>query len=125
MRKALIVAVALACVMCFAMPAYCASNCASAADSDSTPNGDPLHKLGRGICNSITFPLEIPLQISKTNVNAGPLAAFTWGILKGVGMAGLRAVVGVYEVATFPLPFPKCYKPILTDPEFMFEDQNW
>jgi putative exosortase-associated protein (TIGR04073 family) len=70
-----------------------------------------------------TFPLELPSQISKTNVTDGPMAAFTWGLLKGVGMTGFRALVGVYETVTFPMPIPERYEPILTDPEFFFEDQ--
>ena len=84
---------------------------------------DALKKLGRGACNVVTCPLEITNQIQKTNNSDGPMAAFTWGVLKGVGMIALRGVVGVYEVATFPIPIPACYKPILTDPEFFFEDQ--
>ena len=86
---------------------------------------DAMRKLGRGICNSVTFPVEILEQINRTNVSDGPMAAMTYGILKGVGMSVLRACVGVYEVVTFPVPFPKEYKPILTDPEFFFENTNW
>jgi len=86
---------------------------------------DALKKLGRGVCNCITFPFEIFEQIKRVNLSDGPAAACTWGILKGVGMAGVRAVVGVYEVATFPVPLPKEYKPILKDPEFFSEETNW
>ena len=84
--------------------------------------GDALRKLGRGICNCFTFPLEILNQISKTNNSDGPMAAATYGVAKGIVMTGYRALVGVYEVATFPIPFPEYYKPILIDPEFMLED---
>lgn len=86
--------------------------------------GDPLRKLGRGLSNCVTFPIEIPNQISKTNNTDGAMAAFTYGVVKGITMTMFRAVVGVYEVATFPIPFPKNYEPILTDPEFMLEDWN-
>ncbi len=86
---------------------------------------DALKKLGRGLCNCITFPFEIFEQIKRTNLSDGPMAGWTWGLLKGIGMTGVRAVVGVYEVATFPLPLPKHYEPILKDPEFFFEDTNW
>jgi putative exosortase-associated protein (TIGR04073 family) len=71
----------------------------------------------------VTFPLEIPNQISKTNITDGPMAAFTWGIIKGVGMTAFRALVGVYETVSFPVPCPAGYEPILTDPEFFLEDQ--
>jgi len=86
---------------------------------------DALKKLGRGICNCVTFPLEIFEQIKRTNASDGPMAGWTWGLLKGIGMTGVRAVVGVYEVVTFPLPLPKHYEPILKDPEFFAEDMNW
>lgn len=86
---------------------------------------DAVKKLGRGICNVVTCPFEVLEQIKRTNNTDGPMAALTYGVLKGVGMTGLRAVVGVYEIATFPVPVPKDYKPILTDPEFFFEEKNW
>lgn len=87
-------------------------------------HGDPLRKLGRGLSNCATFPIEIPNQISKTNNLDGAMAALTYGVVKGLTMTVFRAVVGVYEVATFPIPLPEYYKPILTDPEFMLEDWN-
>ena len=87
--------------------------------------GDPLKKLGRGICNIATCPFEVPLQISRTNNSDGPMAAGTWGILKAIGMTGVRLLVGAYEVVTFPFPLPRDYAPILTDPEFIFEEANW
>lgn len=80
-------------------------------------------KLGRGVSNMITFPFEIPNQVSRTNRSDGPMAAFTWGLIKGVGMTCFRALVGVYETISFPVPCPEDYKPILTDPEFFLEDQ--
>ncbi|MDD5422135.1 MAG: exosortase system-associated protein, TIGR04073 family [Candidatus Omnitrophota bacterium] len=111
MRKILLIAglIFLLSVL-FTTPAYC---------------GDAIKKLGRGLCNVVTCPFELPLQISRVNNSEGPAAASTWGVLKGIGKMGIRVVVGVYEVATFPLPFPKDYTPILVDPEFFFEEENW
>jgi putative exosortase-associated protein (TIGR04073 family) len=86
---------------------------------------DPLKKLGRGISNVGTFPLEVLLQTSRVNTTDGPVAAATWGILKGVGMSVVRLAVGCYEVISFPFPVPEGYQPILTDPEFVFEESNW
>jgi putative exosortase-associated protein (TIGR04073 family) len=86
---------------------------------------DPLKKLGRGICNILTCPLEIVKQSSDAANADGPWAGLTYGMLKGVGMTAVRAVVGVYEVGTFPFPVPKDYSPILNDPEFFWEDKNW
>ncbi len=94
----------------FATPGYC---------------DGPLKKLGRGICNFATFPFEMFLQPSRVNNTDGPAAALSWGILKGVGMSFERLGVGLYEILTFPIPVPKDYAPIMTDPEFFFEEQNW
>jgi len=97
-------------IIVLASPAYC---------------DDPVKKLGRGLCNIGTFIFELPLQISRVNQVDGPMAACTWGVLKGIGMSGTRLITGVYETVTFPFPVPKDYAPILKDPEFMFEEQNW
>lgn len=86
---------------------------------------DALKKLGRGVANVATCVLEVPEQMGRINDSDGPLAGVTFGLFKGIGMLCVRAVVGVYEVATFPLPFPKAYQPILKDPEFFFEDKIW
>ncbi|MDD5137165.1 MAG: exosortase system-associated protein, TIGR04073 family [Candidatus Omnitrophica bacterium] len=94
----------------FASPGYC---------------DDPIKKLGRGLCNMGTCLFELPLQVSRVNLSDGPMAAGTWGFLKGSSMIVVRLFTGVYEVVTFPFPLPPDYKPIMTDPEFFFEEQNW
>jgi len=78
----------------------------------------PLKKLGRGAANIVTSPFEIPCRIGEANNEDGPFAAFTYGILNGIFRMGLRIVVGAYEIVTFPIPFPKDYGPVITDPEF-------
>lgn len=97
-------------ILSFAVPAYC---------------DDALKKVGRGVCNIITCPFEFFAQIQKVSNSDGPFAGVTYGAAKGVGMTLVRAVVGVYEVATFPIPLPKHYEPILKDPEFFFEETIW
>lgn len=110
MKKLTAIALIILMAVILASPAYC---------------DDALRKLGRGVCNIGTCPAELFLQTSRVNNSDGPMAAFTYGIIKGVVMTGVRAVVGVYEVATFPIPVPKDYGPILKDPEFIFEETNW
>lgn len=110
MKKYITIAVILILMVSITSPAYC---------------DDALRKFGRGLCNIITSPLELFEQIKRVNTSDGPLASITYGTLKGVGMIAVRAVVGVYEVVTFPIPFPKHYKPILKDPEFFFEETIW
>ena len=82
----------------------------------------PLKKLGRGMANIITCPIEIPYRIGRANEESGPFAAFTWGVLDGFFRTAARMLVGGYEVITFPLPFPSDYRPIIDDPEFFLEE---
>ncbi|MBN1354570.1 MAG: exosortase system-associated protein, TIGR04073 family [Candidatus Omnitrophica bacterium] len=82
----------------------------------------PIKKLGRGVANVISCPLEIPKGISDANTQNGPIAAMTFGLLKGVFMTFVRGGIGVYEVVTFPIPLPTNYAPILTDPEFFLDE---
>ena len=110
-RQAILIALmAFLIIAAFAAPGYC---------------DDAVKKLGRGLCNIGTFPFEILLQSSRVNNSDGPLAAATWGLLKGLSMSVVRLGVGVYETVTFPIAGPNNYGPILTDPEFIFEDSNW
>jgi len=99
-------------VMNMAAPAFCAED-------------NALTKLGRGIANMVTFPLEVPEQISRTNNSDGPFAGYTVGVLKGFGCALGRACVGVFEAATFLIPYPGGFKPVLKDPEYFLENSNY
>ncbi len=119
-KKMLLVIVAAALMVSVALPGVSIAG-AAVPDTLDKPKGDPIRKLGRGISNCLTFPIEILNQIAKTNNNDGPVAAITYGAVKGIVMGIFRAVIGGYEVITFPLPFPEWYRPILTDPEFMLE----
>ncbi len=110
MKKVFVIISAFAFILTLTSPAYCDT---------------ALKKLGRGLCNIVTAPVEITHQISKVSNTDGPMAGLSYGTLKGVLMTGVRAVVGAYEVVTFPIPMPRHYKPILTEPEFFFEEKNW
>ncbi|MDP2929974.1 MAG: exosortase system-associated protein, TIGR04073 family, partial [Candidatus Omnitrophota bacterium] len=72
-------------------------------------------KLGRGLSNVITFPMEIPEQISRVNNTDGPFAGITEGLLKGLGSAVGRMCIGLYETVTFMSPGANEYKPILSN----------
>lgn len=109
-RACLIVLISLY-VISFTTEAFCDDNA--------------MTKLGRGLANIVTFPLEVPEQISRTNNSDGPFAASTVGVLKGFGWALGRACVGVYEAATFLIPYPKGFKPVLRDPEYFLETTNF
>jgi len=116
-KKLFFAAVVLSLIVSSAAPAFC--------DELNTKLDGPVTKLGRGICNMLTFPLEIPEQISRVNNSDGPFAASTVGVLKGFGWAIGRACVGVFEAATFIFPGPKNYEPVLKDPEYFLDTSNF
>ena len=87
-------------------------------------NNGPMKKLGRGLANMLTCPLGLIQGIKDTNLESGPMAAFTWGVLVGTVNVVKRVAVGAYETVTFPIPVPEGYKPILTDPEFYFQSET-
>lgn len=78
-------------------------------------------KLFRGIINAATGWMEIPKQMILQGQDHGPGPAFTWGLIKGVGYAVARSVVGAYEIVTFPMPIPEGYRPIM-HPEYVISD---
>lgn len=86
--------------------------------------GGPREKLGRGISNIFTCPLEIPNRIKKVYGDLGFLEASTYGLVQGVVMTGFRLGAGLVELATFPFPFPGNYEPILDDPEYFITIKN-
>ncbi|MGB2662222.1 MAG: exosortase system-associated protein, TIGR04073 family [Candidatus Omnitrophota bacterium] len=81
----------------------------------------PMDKLKRGATNLALSPLELPNAV-WSDWEMGTAEAFfegaTWGVLQGVFNIAKRAVVGTFEIITFPVPFPKDYKPILDEPAF-------
>ncbi len=78
-------------------------------------------KLFRGIINAATGWMEIPKQMVLVGQDSGPGPAVTWGLIKGVGYAVGRSVVGAYEIVTFPMPIPEGYRPIM-QPEYVISD---
>jgi putative exosortase-associated protein (TIGR04073 family) len=80
-----------------------------------------ITKLFRGLANAATGWMEIPKQIFLTHEEMGGGAAFTWGLVKGVGYAVGRSVVGGFEIATFPIPVPEGYGAIM-QPEYVLSD---
>jgi len=76
----------------------------------------PLDKLGRGVANVVTSPVEVFYRAGKGE-----------GVSNGLGMAIRRMFTGMIEVLTFPLPSVPFmeetgeYEPIITDPEFFLQ----
>jgi len=85
---------------------------------------DPLAKFSRGVCNILTCYAEVQNQAKKVKDEQGSFAGMTYGLVKGLVMTGMRALVGIFEVATCPFPWPPEYKPILTDPVNFLETEK-
>jgi len=89
------------------------------ADIQAPPASDqgPTRKLGRGLSNIAFGVTEIPDQIMAVNYAEGNSAAWSYGLVRGVGRFFARVGYGVYEVALFPFPTHKgtYYPPYRSD----------
>lgn len=108
MRKSVAALLVLVVIIFNVSPGYC-----------ETP---AFRKFRRGFCNMCTFPMEVGKQMSVVGEAHGIGWAATVGLVKGILFSAARAVTGVYETVTFPLPLPAGYKPIMNDPEFFWTE---
>ncbi len=109
-------------LLCVLLATTFAAATATFAEKEDQPAGhNALRKLGRGFANLLFGIVELPNQITKATSEHGGAGGVTYGIGKGFARWIGREVTGVYEVVTFPVPFPKGYKPIMM-PEFPNED---
>ena len=111
LRRLMAVVVLLALVMAVGQPAF--------AEQDT--GRLVATKLFRGMANAATGWMEIPKHISLTWRQSGPGTGMTWGLVKGIGYAIARSVAGGFEIATFPIPVPEDYRPIM-QPEYVLSD---
>jgi len=98
-----------------------------AAAEESQPSGywdGAGRKLGRGAANVVTAPLELIRNPYLVSEQDGALAGITVGLVHGVKDLVVRALAGVYEVATFLLPVPKGFRPLVS-PEFVYAHGDW
>ncbi len=93
------------------------------AIADDITSG-PVKKLGRGVANVVTSPCALIQGMGDAKEGGGIFAGCTWGVFMGTVNVVKRIVVGVFEIATFPIPIPENYGPILTDPEFFLEKRS-
>ena len=76
------------------------------ADIQQPPSSEwgPTRKLGRGWGN-IAFGLtELPTSMMSVNYFEGNSAAFSYGIVRGVGRVFARLGYGLYDTFLFPVP---------------------
>ncbi len=75
----------------------------------------PFSKLGRGLANTFTGWTDIFRTVGEKadNANADVTEGFA-GASEGFVRAGMRTMVGIYEVGTFPFPTQENYEPIIS-----------
>ncbi len=86
------------------------------ADIQDPPANDygPTRKLGRGLSNFFLAPAEVFVTVTTVNTNEGNSAAAGYGVVRGVGRATWRRMLGFYEILTFPFPtYHGTYYPVL------------
>ncbi len=77
-----------------------------------------LTKLSRGVVNTATGVLEIPLQTMDNDIKGNALVGVAGGFASGVAGAVTRTLSGLWDVVTFPLP---PYDRPMVKPETLFE----
>ncbi len=89
------------------------------AFSAEVESSGPLRKLQRGFLNIALSPMELTTALSKEKYDNADQMPPSWitGSIRGVAYMGGRALAGVYDMVTFPIPFPKEYGP-LVQPEY-------
>ena len=95
-----------------------------AAEEAPTYVNGVTRKLGRGIANVATAPLEILRHPVLVDERDGRVAGLTIGLIRGAIWTVWRAVGGAWEVVTFPLPIPGGFRPVV-EPEFVFAHGQW
>ena len=111
-RSSTLIIVTLA-LLAFALPLM-------AAEAEIQGEGTPQRKLQRGFLNVALSPIEISNELSKEVRNDTFPPSWVAGLGRGSMYAVGRALVGVYEMVTFPIPYPAKYKPVL-QPEFEWQ----
>ena len=76
------------------------------ADIQQPPASDygPTRKLGRGLSNVLFGPSELLDSMASVNYEDGNSAAWSYGVVRGIGRSFARLGYGIYEIVTFPFP---------------------
>ena len=83
-----------------------------------------MTKLGRGIANVLTCPLELIRTPTLVGRQQGNVAALSVGLAQGAWRTVQRGAIGLFEVVTFFAEVPDNFEPIMT-PEFVHAHGDW
>ncbi|ACS80096.1 exosortase system-associated protein, TIGR04073 family [Maridesulfovibrio salexigens] len=117
--KILLLAVALSSMLL----GGCSLNSANYVGNEESYADRAPRKLGRGMTNILSAPLEIPNQAvdlaAENDAPAEQAAGYVGGIFVGFAYAGGRVVSGVYDIITCPFGGPSV--PTM-DPDLIHSD---
>ena len=87
----------------------------------------PGHKLGRGFRNVFSGPFEVAKYMILEAEHAkwdymGSFFGVFYGSFKGAGLGAARMGSGLFDILTFPVPFPPDYESIIQPERFTFEE---
>ena len=83
-----------------------------------------ITKVGRGIANVVTCPLELIRTPTLVGRRQGYLASLTIGVMQGAWRMIERGAIGLFEIATFYAEVPDQFEPIMK-PEFVHAHGDW
>ncbi len=113
MKRSFILLVALIALFAVSSPLM-------AEEAEIQGEGTPMRKLQRGFLNVALSPVEISNELSKEVRKDTMPPSWIAGLGRGSFYAVGRALTGIYEMVTFPLPYPANFKPVL-QPEFEWQ----
>ncbi len=88
--------------------------------------GTAMRKLQRGFLNMALSPWELAHELTYGKKTDSAVPTWVGGLGRGSIYTAGRALTGVYELVTFPIPIPRNYEPVI-QPEFAwqhFEDSS-
>ena len=83
--------------------------------AEIAPEGTPARKLQRGFLNIALSPISISEELHKEKKADSFIPSWVAGLGRGTCFAAGRALMGVYEMATFFIPVPSGYRPAKTE----------
>ena len=85
----------------------------NAEASEMAPAGTWQRKFERGLLNAAFSPIEISHALAREKTKDVTIPTWAAGLIRGSIFAGVRALTGIYEVITAPIPIPAHYEPLL------------
>ena len=92
----------------------------SLSASELQTEGSMARKAQRGFLNIVLAPFELASEMKKAGQEDSFIPNWFIGGARGICAMGGRALIGAYELVTFPLPLPAEYEPVIY-PEFPWQ----